>query len=116
MPDDNLFDGSDIEEKNLRKALARHAYCWKGKEVDPSFVAAGVKKALAPRSEVNALDRVEAAWSSLKEYFTLNVSIERVFRILVAHSQPARHISSRRSGWRGYTNQKLKLRSRGPLI
>ena len=31
-------------------------------------------------SEVTALDRVEAAWSSLEEYFALNVSIERVFQ------------------------------------
>ena len=37
-------------------------------------------KALAPRSEVTVLDRVEVAWSSLEEYFTLNASIERVFR------------------------------------
>ena len=39
-----------------------------------------MKKALAPRSEVTALDRVEAAWSSIEEYFALNASIERVFR------------------------------------
>ena len=31
-------------------------------------------------SEVTALDRVEAAWSSLEEYFALNVSTERVFQ------------------------------------
>ena len=43
------------------------------------LAAAGVKKALAPRSEVTALDRVEAAWSSLEECFELNVSIERVY-------------------------------------
>ena len=49
-------------------------------EVDPSVAAAGVKKALAPRSEVTALDRVEAAWSSLEEYFALNANIKRVFR------------------------------------
>ena len=39
-----------------------------------------MKKALALRSEVTALDRVEAAWSSLEEYFALNASIERVFQ------------------------------------
>ena len=39
-----------------------------------------MKKALVPRSEVAALDRVEAAWSSLEECFALNASIERVFR------------------------------------
>ena len=61
-----FFDGSDLEEKTLREALARHAQCWEEDEGDPSVAAAGVKKTLAPRSEVTALDRVEAAWSFLK--------------------------------------------------
>ena len=38
-----------------------------------------MKNVLAPRSEVAALDRVEAAWSSVEGYFALNASIERVF-------------------------------------
>ena len=71
---------SDLEEEKLREALARHAQCWEKDEADPSVAAAGVKKALASRSEVATLGRVEAAWSSLEEYFALNVSIERVFR------------------------------------
>ena len=79
-PSRTLFDGSDIEEKKVREALAWHAQCWEEDEVDPSVAAAGVKKALALRSEVAALDRLEAAWSSLKDYFPLNVSIERMFR------------------------------------
>ena len=49
-------------------------------DVDPSVAAAGVKKVFVPRLEVTALDRVEAAWSSLEEHFALNASIERVFR------------------------------------
>ena len=39
-----------------------------------------MKKALAKRSEVTAFDRVEAAWSSLEQYFASNATIERVFR------------------------------------
>ena len=46
-------------------------------EGDPFFAVAGVKKALAPRSEVITLDRVEAAWSFLEEYLAFNASIER---------------------------------------
>ena len=42
--------------------------------------AAGVKQALAPRSKVIALDRVEVEWSSLEKYFTFNASVERVLR------------------------------------
>ena len=44
-------------------------------KVDPSVAAAGVQKALAPRSAVTTLDRVEATGSSLEEYFALNASI-----------------------------------------
>ena len=75
-----FFDGSDIEEKKLREALARHAQFREKDEVDPSVATAGLKKTLAPRSEVTALDRVEAVWSSLEEYFAWNASIERMFR------------------------------------
>ena len=53
-----LFDGSNVEEEKLREALAWHAQCWEEDEVDPSVAAAGVKKALDPRSEVPALDRL----------------------------------------------------------
>ena len=56
-----FFDGSAVEEKKLREALARHAQCWEEDEVDPSDTAAGIKKALVPRSDVTALDRVDAA-------------------------------------------------------
>ena len=75
-----FFGGSDLEEEKLREALPRHAQCRKEDEVDPSVAAAGVNKDLAPRSEVTALDRMEAAWSSLEEYFALSASNERVFR------------------------------------
>ena len=75
-----FFDGSDVEEEKLREALAWHAQCWEEDGGDLSVAAAGVKKALAPRSELIALDRVKAAWSSREEYFALNASIERVFR------------------------------------
>ena len=74
-----FFNGSDLEAK-LREALMRHAQCWEEDEVDPSVAAAGMKKTLAPRSKVNALDRVETDWSSIEEYFALSASIESVFR------------------------------------
>ena len=61
MSVEKSFYGSELEEKTLRKALARHAQCWEEDEVDPSVAAAGVKKTLSPRLEVTALDRVEAA-------------------------------------------------------
>ena len=56
-----FFDGCNVEEENLREALARPAQCWEEDEVDPFVAAAGVKKALASRSEVTSLARMEAA-------------------------------------------------------
>ena len=75
-----FFDGPDFGEEKLREALPRHAHCWKEDEVDLSLAAAGVKKLLALWTEVTALDKVKAAQRSLEKYFTLNASIERVFR------------------------------------
>ena len=75
-----FFYASDVEEERLREALARHSQCCEEDYVHPSIAAAGVKKTLNSRSEVTALDRVEAAWSSLEKHFALNASIERVFR------------------------------------
>ena len=74
------FDGSDLEEEKLREALPKYDQCLEEDEVDPSVTAADVKKALAPQSEVTALERVEVAWSSFEEYFALIASIERVFQ------------------------------------
>ena len=75
-----FFDRSDIEEEKLREVPALYAQCWGEDEVDLSVAAAGLKKGLAPRSEVTVLDRVAAVWSSFEEYFALNVSTERVSR------------------------------------
>ena len=78
-PSRTFFYGSDIEEEKLREALAQYAQGW-ADEIDPSVTAVGVKKAFASRSDVTALDRVEAPWSSLEEYFAFNACIEGVFR------------------------------------
>ena len=75
-----FFDGSDLKEEKLREPLAWHAQCWGENEVDLFVAAATLNKALAPPSEVTALERVEAAWSSLENYFALDASTERVFR------------------------------------
>ena len=71
---------STFAREKLRETLAWRAQCWKEDEVDPSIAAGAVKKTLASRSKIIALDRAGAAWSFLEEYFALNASIERVFR------------------------------------
>ena len=79
-----FFYGSDTEEEKLHEALARHAQCCEEDGVDPPDAAAVVNKALAPRLEVIALDRVGAGWNSLEEYFALNASISACYEIIVA--------------------------------
>ena len=82
----------------MREVLARYTQCWEKDEVDPSVAVAGIKESLAPRSEVIALDRREAAWSSLENYFALNArALNASFSILVEDLKAARHVSSRRS-------------------
>ena len=75
-----IFDGTVLEEDNLKEALARHAKCWEDEEIDPSIAAAGVRKALASRNEPTAMGRVEGQWGALEEFFAENASAERAFR------------------------------------
>ena len=58
--------------RKLRESLSRHAQCWGEEKFDPSVAVAEVKKGLAQEA---ALDRVEAAWSSLVKYFNILVAV-----------------------------------------
>ena len=75
-----IFDGTVLEEDNLREALARHAKCWEDEDIDPSIAAAGVRKALASRNEPTAMGRFEGQWGASEEFFAENASAERAFR------------------------------------
>ena len=82
----HVLSMSELLQQHICACLSRtffHGSDLKGGKVarvDLSDAEAGVKKALAPRWKRTALDRVEAARSSLEKYFALNASIERVFR------------------------------------
>ena len=62
-----FFYGSDLEEENLREALARHAQCREEDEIDLSVATTGVKEALAART-------------SFEEYSAFDATIDRAFR------------------------------------
>ena len=73
------FDGTELQEDDLREALAKHAECWTDDSVDPSIAAAEVCRRVTMGSEATAVDRIDAVHSRLEQYFE-NPSAERVFR------------------------------------
>ena len=42
MPVANLFDGTELQDDDLREALAKHAECWTADSIDPSIEAVEV--------------------------------------------------------------------------
>ena len=70
--------GTELQEDDLREALAKHAECWTDDSVDPSIAAAEVCRRVTMGSEATAVDRIDAVHSRLEQYFE-NPSAERVF-------------------------------------
>ena len=62
------FDGTEIQEHNLREALAKHAECWTDDSIDPSIAAAEVCRRVTMGSEAT-VDRIDAVHSRLEHYF-----------------------------------------------
>ena len=79
VPVANLFDGTDLQEDDLREALTKHAECWTDDSIDPSIAAAEVCRRVTMGSEATAEYRIDAVHSRLEQYFK-NPSAERVFR------------------------------------
>ena len=72
------FGGTELQEDDLREALAKHAECWTDDSVYPSIAAAEVCRRVTMESEATAVDRINDVQSRLKEYFE-NLSATRVF-------------------------------------
>ena len=72
------LDGTELQDNDLREALAKHGECWTGDSIDPSIVAA-VCRRVTMGSEATAVDRTDAVQSRLEQYFE-NPSAENVFR------------------------------------
>ena len=70
---------TELQEDDLREALAKHAECWTDDSVDPTIAAAEVCRRVNMGSEDTAVDRIDAVHSRLEQYFE-NPSAERVFR------------------------------------
>ena len=75
----SFFNGDELEDDDLWEALAKHAECWEGDEIDPSIAAAEVSRLCRMGHEQTATDSVDAVLSRLESYFE-NPSAERVFR------------------------------------
>ena len=75
-----ILDETPPDEDELKHRIQRHVKCCTDTEPDPSEAVAGVKKALAVRSELTAIGRGEGHWSALKEFLVENAGAECVFR------------------------------------
>ena len=73
------FDGTELDEADLREALAKHAECWTDDTLEPSIAPAAVSRMVVMGTETTAVDRIDAVQSRLEQYFE-NPSAERVFR------------------------------------
>ena len=73
------FDGTGLQEYDVREAFAKHAEGWTDDSIDPFIAAAEVCRRVTMGSEATAVDRIDAVHSRLKQYFE-NPSAKRVFR------------------------------------
>ena len=59
------FDGTELQDDDLRKALATHTVCWTGDSIDPSLAPAEVFRRMTMGSEATAVDRTDAVSAKL---------------------------------------------------
>ena len=77
---DTFFGGTrvrELQERDLKEALARHGECWTGEDVDPTVTA--VERLLAMGSEPTAVDRIDAIKGRMEDYLE-NPAVEKAFR------------------------------------
>ena len=74
------FDGTELQDDDLREALANHAECWTGGSIDPSIATGDMCRRVTIGSEATAVDLTDAAQSRLEQYFENPSSAESVFR------------------------------------
>lgn len=70
--------GQELEEEDLLEALARHAECWDGGQVDPRVAFSAVTRIMGMGSESTALDRTDVVMHNLGRYLE-NPSADKVF-------------------------------------
>ena len=54
------FDGTELQDDDLRETLAKHAACWTGDSIDPSIAAAEECRRVTMGSETTAIDLTDA--------------------------------------------------------
>ena len=61
------FDGTELQEDDLREALAKHAKCWTDDSNDPFIAVAEGCRRVTMGSEATAVDRIDAVRSRLEQ-------------------------------------------------
>lgn len=73
------FDGTELDEGDLREGLAKHAECCEDDEVDPSVIAPAMAKVAIMGNESTAEERVNDVRGDLEKFFERD-SVPRAFR------------------------------------
>lgn len=72
-------DGSELEEYNLKEALAKHTKCWEDAEMDSAVVRPAVTKAAIVGHESTTVIHVDTVSGSLERVFQRD-NVRRAFR------------------------------------
>ena len=73
------IDGTELQDDDLREALAKHVKYWTGGSIDSSIAVAGMCRRVTMGPEATAVDRTDAVQSRLEKYFE-NPRAENAFR------------------------------------
>ena len=74
------FDATELQEDDLREALAKHAECWTDDSIDPFIAAAEVCRLVTMGSKATAIDRIDAVHSRLNN--TLKAQALNAFSVI----------------------------------
>ena len=74
-----FFGGTELQEDDLREALAKHAEYWTDDSIDPSGAAAEVCRRVTMGSEATAVDRIDAVHRHLSN--TLKTPVLNAFSV-----------------------------------
>ena len=105
------IDGTELQDDDLRDALAKHAECWTGDYIDPSIAGAEVCRRVTMGSEATAVGRTDTVQSRLEHYFE-NQSAETFSVMRVRHSNEGPQPSIIRRLWPACTRPSLRSRAR----
>lgn len=83
------FDGSELEEDNLKEALAKHAECWEDAELDFAIVEPAATQAATMEHESTTVGGVDAIRGCLERFFDFD-NVRKAFRDTRESYRPGR--------------------------